>query len=184
MNILTCEVTALHPYEICFLQIKRQKTERKHFSGNVSEFFLTLGRIFEIITARESRFIMNSSELIYSGIPTLSRDKSGKYLNVHTNCKYRHYILFVSRFNKFFRFPKKFFGAKYRVLLKADRRSEFTFVYLSILAKEKKVSSLPLLAEVSRKKLLTLLSRFVYMEINFSMVYMSANKDFFFIRSS
>lgn len=39
------------------------------------------------------------------------------------------------------------------------------------------IAAAGIVAEFSRKKLLTLLSRFVYMEINFSLVYMSANKD-------
>ena len=50
MKSVTREVTASHPLawhlEICFLQIKRQETERKHFSGNASAFFFVLRKNF------------------------------------------------------------------------------------------------------------------------------------------
>lgn len=68
-----------------------------------------------------------------------------KYFCVHTNCKYRRYILFVSRFNKFFRFSKIFSGQNIgycwkqlmcRSLSLTDERLEFIFVFVSLFVKK------------------------------------------------
>lgn len=123
---------------------------------------------------------MNSSELIYSGIPTLFRDKSEKISTFTQTASTVITFCLLSRFNKFFRFSRKFF-AKYQVLLKADSRSEFILVYLSFLNQKKNIISLPLLAlwqSFLRKNYSLCYLDFVYVEINFSLVYKSANNDF------
>ena len=86
-------------------------------------------------------------------------------MDVHTNCKYRHYIFVCLRdLTNFSDSRRNFFRCS---------RLEFIFVYLFLFTKKKHfIAASGIVAEFSRN---TLLSRFVYMEINFSPGYMSAN---------
>lgn len=101
---------------VCFVNQASEVFCTFDFRERVKFFFCWCAEEFLKLLKQRIKIFVNSSELIYSGIPTLFSD--GYRNNFHRpSSRCRHCILYVASFNKFLRFSV--FSVKYRVLLKA-----------------------------------------------------------------